>query len=284
MLVIHISNKAKVCAIVTSQVFLYVLLPQSVSAHGNGKTHVKEMYSVLPFAVQENGSATSENKPIADWLGMITSDLIDNYWGKQYDDYGGKSFYDYLRDEFDFHCKHRLLFHWGFNSRPWSEALEEKISGYDWYSDPETVTRFKQLFVTEQARRNRQANAVTEELFGLTSSGKEAAWANGIISVVYDVHLLGDWVPDDNSDFDGVTPPSKIVIDLVNAVRRIDPQKSKSIEKELIAVSKSATDENEMAVMLIAKLQTLFPDFLLESNDGALKRKFQAKGFTLKSR
>lgn len=91
------------------------------------------MYSVLPFKSDLNGSAVSENIAIEKWLGMITSDLIDNCWGKECDEFGGKSFYNYLRDEFGFRCKHRLLFHWGFNARPWTDELEKKISKYAWY-------------------------------------------------------------------------------------------------------------------------------------------------------
>ena len=261
---------------------LYIIAAISASAHGSGDVHVREMYSVLPFAAQDNGNATPENQPIAEWLGMITSDLIDNYWGKPYEAFDGKTFYDYLRDDFGFRCKHRLLFHWGFNSRPWSDDLEKKISKYGWYSDAETVAHFKQAFVTEQARRNRQANNATEQLFGLSSSGKESTWANGIIAIMYDVHLLGDWLLDDNRDFDGVKPPSMVAGDIVNALRRIDSKQSKALESALTKITRSAPDEHQMAVMMIAKLQEMLPEFLLQANDGALKRKFEKKGFTFR--
>jgi len=273
---------AKISIIMLGAMAMLAIWPAESHAHGSGSIHVREMYSVLPFAARENGAPTAENQPVTDWLGMITSDLIDNYWGHPQDAFGGKTFYDYLRDEFGFKCKHRLLFHWGFNARPWNDELEKKISRLPWYSDPEAVARFKKAFTLEQASRNRRANAATEQMFGLSSSGKESAWANGIIAIVYDVHLLGDWVPDDNSDFDGVTPPSRIVGDLINALRRIDQQSSKPLEKELSAIAKSAPDEHQMAVLLIAKLQTELPSFILQSNNGALKQKFEAKGFTFK--
>lgn len=169
---------------------LGICLSVCTYAHGNGNIHVKEMYSVLPFKSDLNGSAVSENIAIEKWLGMITSDLIDNCWGKECDEFGGKSFYNYLRDEFGFRCKHRLLFHWGFNARPWTDELEKKISKYAWYSDSKTVERFKQAFIIEQARRNRQANEWTERTFGFISSGKKSSWANGMIALMYDVHLL----------------------------------------------------------------------------------------------
>ena len=251
-------------------------------AHGSGITHMIEMYSVLPFEAKDNGHAVEENKAIEDWLGMITSDLIDNYWGNACPEFEGKTFYDYLRDEFGFRCKHRLLFHWGFNARPWSADLEAKIRQYEWYSDETTVKKFKEAFVIEQTRRNRKANALTEDLFGFSSSGKESAWANGILAIMYDVHLLGDYVPDDNRDFDGVTKPSSIVGDIINALRRIDSSQSQELEKILSSISKSVADEHQMAIDLISALQENLPGFILKANNGAVKVKFLAKGFVLR--
>ena len=259
-----------------------ILLCCDAGAHGNGNVHVREMYSVLPFADNGEGAAVAENSAVVEWLGMITSDLIDNYWGKECEEFGGRLFYDYLREEFGFRCKHRLLFHWGFNARPWTDDLEAKIQRYSWYSDEQTVKRFKAAFVTEQARRNRQANEWTERTFGLASSGKESAWANGLIAIVYDVHLLGDYVPEDNRDFDGVTKPSVVVGDIINALRRIDSSRSRELEKELSSIARNAPDEHQMAKELIALLQARLPAFLLKANGGALKQKFLAKGFVLK--
>ena len=234
------------------------------------------MYSVLPFSTDAGGNAVAENRAVEEWLGMITSDLIDNYRGKAVPEFGGRCFYDYLREEFGFHCKHRLLFHWGFNARPWSDALEEKISHYDWYSNPAEVERFKKAFITEQARRNRQANEWTERVFGLSSGGKEASWANALVSIVYDVHLLGDYVAEDNSDFDGVTPPSKVAGDIINSLRRLDAVQSRSLEREISLIVKSSPNEHETASLLIRKLQESRPQFILEAGGGALKRRLQA--------
>jgi len=260
----------------------FLVIPSIGFAHGNGTIHVREMYSVLPFAANEDGSATKENVAIEGWLRLITSELIDNYKGREYDDFDGRCFYHYLNDEFGFHCKHRLLFHWGYNSRPWSEALDAKISHYEWSKDPQMVEAFKRVFVVEQARRNRLANSKTEEVFGFSSSGKESAWANGIIAVVYDIHLLGDYVPYDNVDFDGVMLPSKVLGDIVNALSRIDANESKNLRKRITELAKSTHDEHELAIILIRELQNEFPKFLLSANDGAIKKKFLMRGFRLK--
>lgn len=255
---------------------------QPVTAHPNASIHIREMYSVLPFKADANGNAVRENREIYDWLKLITSDLIDNYKGEPLQEFGNRSFYDYAREEFDFHCKHRLLFHWGFNSVPWSKSLEDRIAKCPWYPDNEKLTRFKNALVVEQARRNRLANASTEELFHFASGGTEAAWANGILAIVYDVHLLGDWDPADNSDFDGVTEPSVIVADIINALRRIDSSLSPSLEKQIKALSKKESNPNSLAVKTISLLKKNLPSFILSSNSGSLKRRFIQLGFILK--
>lgn len=260
----------------------FLVIPCICFAHGSGTIHVREMYSVLPFAANEDGSALKENADIERWLRLITSELIDNYKGRECEEFGGRCFYQYLNDEFGFHCKHRLLFHWGYNSRPWSDALDAKISQYEWSKDPQVVETFKKTFAIEQARRNRLANSKTEDVFGFSSSGKESAWANGIIAIVYDVHLLGDYVPYDNSDFDGVMPPSKVIGDIVNALNRIDAGESKYLKGRITTLAKSTSDENELSIMLIKELQKEFPRFLLSANKGAIKQKFQMRSFVLK--
>lgn len=103
-----------------------------------------------------------------------------------------------------------------------------------------------------------------------------------MIALMYDVHLLGDWEPDDNSDFDGVTPPSRIAGDIVNALRRIDASRSRQIERALSDIVKSSDDECTMAVQMIKVLQEMLPSFLLTANGGALRLKFEQKGFSFK--
>ncbi len=243
---------------------------------------MREMYSVLPFKADGNGNAVSENKEIEAWLRLITSDLIDNYKGVPMPEFGDRTFYQYAGDEFDFHCKHRLLFHWGFNSEPWSDALEERLSKCPWYPDGQKKDAFRKALTLEQARRNRAANEAAERLFGFASEGKEAAWANGILAIVYDVHLLGDWNPEDNSDFDGVTEPSAIAADIMNALRRIDSRTSGRLEKELKKLVRKEKDRNRLSVLIVGLLQERLPAFILSSNYGALELRFKKSGFVLK--
>ena len=276
-------------AIVTSA----TLLP-GLYAHPSWTMHAVEMYSVLPFEADGNGKPVAADKPVYAWLKTISSELIDKYKGEPCEEFGGMCFYDYLKENYGFACKHRLLFHWGFNSVPWSEALDAKISRYSWSRDTAEVARFKECFKKEQKRRNSIANSLTEEVFGLASSGKEAGWANAIIAIMYDIHLLGDFNPETNSDFDGVSPPSKVAGDIIRAVRKLDPPGSRELIRKIdAAVREQKMSEDDAAVRLrqeqflsvklISLLQEELPVFLLEASDGALKEKFIAKGYVLKS-
>ncbi len=250
-------------------------------AHPNAKLHVMEMYSVLPFATDVKGNIPKENLKIKLWLQTITSDLIDNYKGEPIEDFDNLNFYDYVKREFGFACKHRLLFHWGYNALPWSDDLERKISKYTWYDNPSEVVRFKDCLVREQQRRNNIANRVTEDTFGLAHYGKEAGWANAILAIVYDVHLLGDYVLTDNHDFDGVTPPSKVCGDIINALRKIDKVGGETIVKKIKKITDQESNEHIIASDVISILQNDLPALILESNENDIKNHLLQLGYLL---
>lgn len=257
-----------------------LLLVQPLSwGHPSWQIHVKEMYSVFPFAMDPNGGIVPENKPIGDWLKTISSDLIDKYKGVPMEEFGGLTFYEYIGSEFDFHCKHRLLFHWGYNSNPWSEALSQKAA----YLSPLELERLQDAFRLEQKRRNAEANALTEKTFGLASGGTEAAWANALISIAYDVHLLGDYTPEDNSDFDGVTPPGAVAGDVINSLRKLDPKLSKPLVNTLKRITLNYSgDPHAMASQLIVALQEQLPGLILKAQGGSLARRFRKLGYKLR--
>jgi len=267
---------------------MYCLLAMSVSwfgsAHPHSWQHIMEMYSVLPFATDSNGNVVPENFPIRIWLETITKELIDDYNRIEIEEYGGSTFYAYLQEEFDFRLSfgnHRILFHWGYNSKPWNDELEKYVTANGW--DNEKIERFKKALITEQRRRNSIANGETEKVFGFASGGTEAGWANGILAVVYDIHLLGDYTLDDNKNFRGITEPSKVAGDIINSIRRIDNSKaSDKIIKSIRSATSEYSDQHLLAAKLIELLQKELPVFLLSANDGTLKRRFEDKDFKLK--
>lgn len=259
----------------------------SVQCHAHPQTwqHIMEMYSVLPFDTDNEGNVVEENFPIRKWLDTITRELIDDYNSIQIKEYGGLTFYEYLKNEFDFKLSfgnHRILFHWGYNAKPWNQELDNYVIQCEW--DINKIEKFKEALVLEQKRRNKIANTQAEKVFGFASSGREAAWVNGILSIVYDVHLLGDYTSADNKNFKGVTKPSTVAGDIINSIRRIDGSKaSYKLIDSIRYLTVEYSDQHILAGELIKLLQKEMPRFLLSANDGLLKTRFKSRGFKLKS-
>ncbi len=242
-------------------------------AHSGFDLHKADFYAVLGF---------EDNAKVTAWMRQISSKMIDGYKGVELPQYGGMDFYNYLKAEFPgFKCKHRLLFHWGYNSRPWNEGLQAKADALPWGRNPDELQRFKQTIANEQQRRNREANAMTEKLFGFASSGKDASYANAMISIVYDVHLLGDYTPD-NKDFDGVQDFSSVVGDLINAIRKIDEAQGKALVKSIQTASKQQQPVQQKAVAMLEILRQEMPEFLQKAQGGSLKRRLAKQGIIFK--
>ena len=211
---------------------------------------------------------------------FVSSVLIDNNNtdyaftndGKPFD------FYLYLKEKYPgFQCKHRLLFHWGYNSRPWSSYLQNKVIGYGW-SDT-MIRAFQADLVAEQKRRNGFANNYTEDVFGFEHSGKEARFARAIISVVYDVHLLGDYEPD-NTDLDGLQDIGAVVGDIINNINVLDKQTGSLLCKQLKKVSQDSNYEvQDKAAVLLSLLKEHFRAFLRTAEDGKVEEHLNAYGF-----
>lgn len=253
----------------TIVILLCGMLQINCRAHSGFEQHKADFYAVLGF--EENAAVTA-------WMRQISSKMIDGYKGVALPEYGGLDFYNYLKSEFPgFKCKHRLLFHWGYNSRPWNDGLQAKVDALPWGRDPAEVLRFRQTVANEQQRRNREANAMTEKLFGFASGGRDAAYANAMISIVYDVHLIGDYTPD-NKDFDGVQEFGSVVGDLINAIRKIDEAEGRELVKSIQAASREEIPVQKKAEKLMDILRTDMPSFLRRAQNGSLKRRFAKQG------
>lgn len=258
---------------------MLILVPARVWGHASFALHRADMYEVL---------GVEESRQVDGWLHYISSSMIDNYKGEPRDEYGGLCFYDFLKTRFEgFKCQHRLLFHWGYNARPWNKELERKIERLPWSENKAEVDSFWNTLRYEQRMRNRIANAMTEDLFGLAHGGKEARLANALISIVYDVHIIGDYMTD-NRNLRGLQEMGSVVGDLINALRRIDAEAAKPLVKELQTVSNARyevtagqalekiTAEQVKADAIMAVLKRLVPVFLKEHGVGD-KIKISAK-------
>lgn len=250
---------------------LSLICPVLSSAHGSWEQHADDMYEVLGL---------ERNEKLTNWMRFVSSVLIDNnnadYAFSDNDE--PFDFYLYLKEKYPgFQCKHRLLFHWGYNSRPWTPYLQDKVEGYGW-SDT-MIQSFQADLVAEQKRRNGFANHYTEDVFGFEHGGKEARVARVLISIVYDVHLLGDYEPD-NTDLDGLQDISSVVGDIINNINALDKKNGSALCKQLKKISQSQENGvQDKATVILNLLKDSFGDFLKVAQDGEVAAHLNKQGF-----
>lgn len=158
---------------------LLISINTTAKSFGRGESygHEADAYSVLPF-----GRSTQ----ISDWFESVHKTI----------DYPYNAYFKGLRDaphqKFSWGSYgHRLFFHWGFNERPWTSQIEERVNMCNW--DSNTINLFKQKLINEQARRNKLVMTSTSEALHLGMSGQLREYTNGFASILYDTHLLGDY-------------------------------------------------------------------------------------------
>ena len=243
----------------------------SLWAHESWQQHAEDMYMVFGF---------ERNEELTNWMKFVSSVLIDNYNTEYAFSNDGKpfDFYSYLQEKYpDFQCKHRLLFHWGYNSRPWSPYLQDKVNYYGW--SEEMIQEFQADLIAEQKRRNGFANEYTENVFGFAHGGKEARFARVLISIAYDVHILGDYEPD-NIDLDGLQDIGSVVGDIMNNLSALDNKQSSSLRKQLRKVSQDPKYELQYkASALLDLLKDNFSIVLQNADDGRIAIHLNDKGF-----
>ena len=221
----------------------------------NLNEHIQEFYEVLPFA---------KDARLDKWMKKISVELLDDYHGEAV--YEGKTFYEYITtgefEGFSYYKNHRSLFHWGYNSEPWSELIEEKMRQCVWSNNHVSVMKFKNTFKAEQKRRNAFINRETENTFGFASGGKDAAYANALISIIYDVHILGDYQTPLN---DIIMDLKRVVEDIRNSVIKLDNSDiGKKFNKELLVkFNRTPGDDRVKARILLEFMKNEFPQFLL---------------------
>ena len=239
-------------------------------AHSNVEAHIRDMRAVFGF---RDGRAGPKNTEIREWMRFISSDMIDK-----------TEFHDSLKAECGFDCTspklHRLLFHWGYNSKPWSDALERRVRRFardNKIQEDSIVTVIKEKVRTEQKRRNRKVNEMTEDLFGFAHGGTAARFANFFASIAYDVHLIGDYMTD-NSCLEGLQGLDSVVGDMVNRIRAVDNIKGKNIIRGITAINMESGDVQKKADKLMAYLKQEMPKFIKEAREGYIYRRLKQIG------
>lgn len=244
----------------------FFLLCTNIYPHSGWQAHANDMMDVFGFI---------ENPKLREWMKFISSEIIDK----------PGDFYSRLKSQnVGFSCKHRLLFHWGYDAEPWNEDLEQRVRDYCDIQDlnVESIIKiFKSDLRNEQKRRNKLINQKTEDLFGFAHGGKDAKYAHFFCSMAYDVHLIGDYTSD-NTDLNGLQDIDKIISSIKKSILDLDPIKGKFVIKKIELVNKQYFDVQKKADALMLFLKKEIPRFIKCAQEGSIRRRLESRGFKLK--
>jgi hypothetical protein len=143
------------------------------------------------------------------------------------------------------HYNHRLFGHWGFegaipfNHEPFKTYLKE-------YPKSEVIKIWQQY-------KNKLINRAME----LTGLPKKQA--KGLVGLIYNTHLLGDWVPG-NKILDPLLNPQIIRKDIIKNLHRLFANNSnfvKQIEKELAKIPYKNGQQYAQAILSVLKINNI---------------------------
>ena len=250
-------------------IILVVVNHTTALGHSGWGEHYADMIAVLGL---------EDSPKLKEWAKFISSDMIDK----------PNPFYNKFKEKHPgFQCKHRFLFHWGYNANPWNSVLESKTKRY--CKDLEktshkrvciedTIALFKQELRQEQKRRNSLINKRTEDLFGFAHGGKDASFARFFASFAYNVHLIGDYTSD-NTDLEGLQNLNEIIGLLVIELRNLDKVKSREVIRGISNMNKKYVGPQKKADALLKYLVQKVPLFLKEAQNGSIYRRIEKRGF-----
>lgn len=187
-------------------------------------------------------------------------------------------FYRQLKNEFKFRRKkgesHRILFHWGFNEDPKSaEALTERVE----QSVPGSKqVDFYKAVIAEQQRRNVNMISLIQRGFGIRSRKK----AGALTTILYNIHILGDYACSTCSDFSSLYPIERLVNDLnsrgIKKLFPFSPERNQLIGEINGARRKGNSSEASRKILIILKKD--FPHLF----EGHFSSELASKGIKFK--
>ncbi len=246
----------------------------SAYAHGGWEEHARDVMTVFGF--EWDARKAFNNGAIKDWIKFISSDMIDNVDFHKKLAHNHPGFQDISNAN-----KHRILFHWGYDAKPWNAEIEEEVKTYCEQYDlnfESNLRVFKSEIRDEQRRRNREINNRTETLFGFAHGGKDASYARFFAAMTYNIHILGDYTSD-NTQLRGLQELNTLIGQIITELRNFDDVQSKLITRKLTTINRTGVDNQLKADELLACLKRTVPQFLKTANNGAIYNRLVRKGF-----
>ena len=202
---------------------LAILSPLLVSAK-TGPEHCKDMLDVLGILQEKTAHPSYRH---ANEVAKTVTAMIDN------DVSALRTSITNIAPDFTLGPSiHRLFFHWGFNEDPQhSKALSDRIIAAT--GDEDARKRIWELIKAEQGRRNRAMMAKAAMEFnknaGLMLSHGEQ---NALVSIMYNVHILGDYEVSGSAQTVGMVSMNAIISDTIRSLGRRLREPNKELVRE----------------------------------------------------
>lgn len=234
-------------------------------ARGESTGHEADAYTVFPF---------ERSSSISDWFEAVHKTI----------DYPYNAYFKGLRmpphQNFSWGSYgHRLFFHWGFNGRPWTPQIQERVDLCGW--DRQTIDLFQKKLIDEQARRNKIIMTVTSEALHLGMSGQLREYTNALASILYDTHLLGDYT---TMRIEPLLNLNAVIDDIETTLYRKlkGGNEALRINKLLENTKKQYPNPRIRAAKVLQLMQKEVPGLILRVQDGYFKRHFKEWGLEMR--
>lgn len=262
------------------------LLPLLAHAH-SGAEHLADMKRVMPFEDVE------QNRRVFKFF-RLTNAYIDRpgqELGTKFDReaYKRPAFiaehpkFGNIRWE----GKHRIWYHWGFNTDP--RQFPPLVNSLNSAIDQGIITKddlpeFWNLMMAEISKRNRfllnqGANALGFGQLG-NISAQQRRQLNGWVTIIYSVHILGDYQTDDT---EVLAPLSRVYADISNAIDNLAGKDAANVAKAKALKSVLKKSQGYPTSYLDVLAYRFTPFVLSLQGDGYnYKTKFEKMGYVLK--
>ena len=185
-------------------------------------------------------------------------------------------------------ANHRVWFHWGFNGncksfRPLLNLINTNIE--DGYLREEDLPLFWYELEKEISKRNKRMIDLAANFMGYGSgsslSSQMRDQCNALVTILYDIHLLGDWSTEETSV---IASKEYIYKELYEAIRKIAGDNEDNYPKATKLIKQLKNNESDINAFMDV-LKQKFTPFLFGLKGGIYdyKKKFVQLGYPLKS-
>lgn len=251
----------------------------------SGWKHATDMYRIFPF------DSVPQNKEVLRYYKLVNSYLDYPYTQpgerpSKNNPKRPKCISDHPKfSKIHWQGRHRIWFHWGFNTdprqfAPITNSLNAAIAnGVIRESD---LPEFWDLMNAEISKRNRALMNEGAKVFGFgelgTISAAQRGQLNGLVTVLYSIHILGDHQTKDSND---IVPLDRVYADIYSAIDNIAGKDAENYAKAK-ALKQQLKPYQQNPKSFLDAMERFFSPFLLSLSGPGYDYKVRWKDYSLR--